>query len=555
MTSLDLERLIAGWRGPALAALVALLASLPGLIAMPPIDRTEARFAQATAQMIESGDWTESRFQTRTTHDFGPGVHWLQGLTAAAAKDAPSRPIWPYRIPSLLAAMLAAAACAWGAGQFWGAKQGTAAGIVLGSSLLMAAEGFMATAEALLCAVVMVAMLALSRLYAAGRDGGRLPRRWKLTFWIAVAASVLIKGAVGPLIIGLTLATLAIWDREAKWMKRLGWTWGAILVLAAIGPWAVAVTVASDGDFWRGASGQLWRAVGGGGRFFGWPGYHLAMSPLLFFPGALLLVAAAVSAWQRRHETGVRFALAWLLPAWLLFELTPGKLPHYVLPLYPALAWLVAAALTANLSRAALWGGTALSAAAAIGWSIIAVWLLGRYGDPSDQIWVSLAILCLLAAVFIGAWFMLHREVITALLLTCALGLVANAALSAGLAPHLKQLWPSRNLVRALNRQGLDPRQGLAPGPIAVAGFSAPSLVFQLGAETELGGPDTAARAIAEGRPAVVEDRSGAAFVRALAAHHAKAAPAGTVRGYDYVHGEPISLTIYRPGPPREPRR
>ena len=481
-------------------------------------------------------------------------MHWLQGLSVATVSSEEARAIWAYRIPSLLAAMLAAAATAWGARHFWGPRQGVAAGVVLASSLLLSTLGFMATADALLCACVTFAMLALSRLYSAGREGERLERRWKLMFWGALAASVLVKGGVGPLIVGLTLAALAVWDRKAQWMSRLGWVWGLILILAAAGPWALAVTVASDGDFWRGAAGQLWQAVGGGGRFHGWPGYHTALSPLLFFPGTLLLIAAGVSAWKRRHETGVRFALAWLLPAWILFELTPGKLPHYVLPLYPALAWLVAAALSRNLSRAALWGGIGLSAVVALAWSGVAVWLLGQYGDPSDQIYVSIALVCLLASVSIGAWLMLQREVITALMLTCALGVLAHVALSAGLAPHLKQLWPTRTLVRALHRAELDPRQGLVAGPVAIAGFSAPSAVFLLGSETEMGNVTDAAGAIADSRPAVVEDRQRDALNRALVVAGVKAVPVATVRAYDYVRGDPISLTIYRPGPPRSPR-
>ena len=45
-----------GWRGPLAAAVVTFLAVLPGLIAFPVMDRDEARFAQATAQMLETGD-------------------------------------------------------------------------------------------------------------------------------------------------------------------------------------------------------------------------------------------------------------------------------------------------------------------------------------------------------------------------------------------------------------------------------------------------------------------------------------------------------------------
>ena len=100
----------------------------------------------------------------------------------------------------------------------------------------------------------------------------------------------------------------------------------------------------------------------------------------------------------------------------------------------------------------------------------------------------------------------------------------------------------------------LNPRQGLVAGPVAVAGYRAPSLVFLLGAETELGSPEDAARAVAEGRPAVVEQAAVDAFLRALAAHDLKAVPAATIKGYDYVRGDPISLTIYSPPlPPRPP--
>src|SRR5205085_10290185 len=64
-----------------------------------------------------------------------------------------------------------------------------------------------------------------------------------------------------------------------------------------------------------------------------------------FWPGSLLLVPAMVHAWRRHDLPAERFLLAWLAPAWVLLELVPTKLPHYVLPLYPALALLTAAAL------------------------------------------------------------------------------------------------------------------------------------------------------------------------------------------------------------------
>ena len=58
-----LDRWGRGWRGPFLAALVALIAGLPGIFALPTLDRDEARFAQASAQMLESGDYVAINFQ------------------------------------------------------------------------------------------------------------------------------------------------------------------------------------------------------------------------------------------------------------------------------------------------------------------------------------------------------------------------------------------------------------------------------------------------------------------------------------------------------------
>src|SRR5260370_35627731 len=52
-----------------------------------------------------------------------------------------------------------------------------------------------------------------------------------------------------------------------------------------------------------------------------------------------------VRVWRVLVLTAVRFLLSWLVPSWVLLELVPTKLPHYVLPLFPALALLAAAAL------------------------------------------------------------------------------------------------------------------------------------------------------------------------------------------------------------------
>jgi hypothetical protein len=80
-----------------------------------------------------------------------------------------------------------------------------------------------------------------------------------------------------------------------------------------------------------------------------------------------------------------------------------------------------------------------------------------------------------------------------------------------------------------------------------VAGYAEPSLVFLLGADTELAGPDEAADAIVEGRPAIVEGRDEVAFQAALAQGGVRASPIAAVEGLDYSKGRTETLRLYVP--------
>ncbi len=47
--------------------------------------------------------------------------------------------------------------------------------------------------------------------------------------------------------------------------------------------------------------------------------------------------------------------LAWLVPSWIVFEIVITKLPHYVLPLYPAIAILIIGALERKVLSRTAW--------------------------------------------------------------------------------------------------------------------------------------------------------------------------------------------------------
>ena len=557
MMASDLDRFIAGWRGPLLAALVALLAGLPALMLLPPLDRDESRYAQATSQMLETGDYVDIRFQDDPRWKKPVGIYWMQAAAVAVTSSVENRDIAPYRIPSILGAMLAAAACAWAGAAMFGQRAGFLAGAMLGASFLLSTEAGIAKTDAMLCGAVTLAMAGLARIYLASRAGEVPIRPHKLMFWLGLGLSILIKGPIGLIVVVPAMIALSVWDRDARWLKRLGWGWGLPLVALIVGPWAIAITIATDGGFWTEAiGGDLAPKIAGGDEGHGvFPGFYLLIAPLLFFPATLLLPAALSAGWSRRAEPAIRFLVCWLVPAWLIFELTPTKLPHYNLPTFGALALLAAAALTRPVGKLSRQVGAGLTIAVGALLAVGSVWLLTEYGRSTAQTWATMTIVFAILASLIGAFLMLHRAAMTAVIASITLGVLAHGAL-AGTLRQLRPLSVAPQLEKVLLNANLHPRQGRV-GPIAVTGFHEPSLVFLTGRDTELTDAAGAARALAEGRPVIVEARDADAFREAAADLGVAGRAVGVVNGHNYSKGDDVSLTVYAPpgAPLAEPQR
>ncbi|NBB50547.1 phospholipid carrier-dependent glycosyltransferase [Rhizobium sp. CRIBSB] len=544
----DLDPYIAGWRGPVLAMLVALLAGLPSLLLLPPLDRDESRYAQATSQMLEGGDYVDIRYQDDPRWKKPIGIYWMQAATVALTSDVENRDIAPYRIPSLLGAMLAAWAAAWAGAALFGNRAGFLAGAMLGAGFLLSSEAGIAKTDAMLCGSVTLAMAGLARIYMSTRAGDRPNKGHKLLFWLGLGLSILIKGPIGLIVIVPAILMLSVWDRDWTWLKRLGWGWGVPLVLLLVGPWAIAITVATDGGFWREAIvGDLAPKVAGGHESHGAPpGVYLLLAPLLLFPATLLLPAALSAGWSRRAEPAIRFMVCWLVPAWLIFELTPTKLAHYTLPTFGAIALLAAAALTRPIGAVSRYAGAGLQALAAVLIAAIALYGLSEWGTSTAQTWVALTVVLALAAAAVGGFLLIGRVAVTGLLIALVFGALAHATL-AGALRQLRPLAVAPQLVKVLEASGLDPRNGRIPGPVAITTFHEPSFVFLTGKETQLTDAEGAARALAEGRPAIVEAGDADDFQAASSRLGVSGRPVGRVRGRNYSTGDDVDLTVYAP--------
>jgi 4-amino-4-deoxy-L-arabinose transferase-like glycosyltransferase len=331
---------------------------------------------------------------------------------------------------------------------------------------------------------------------------------------------------------------------------------GLVVVALIVAPWAIAIGLASHGRFYSQSLGTDFAAkLAGGQETHGAPpGYYLVLATLTFWPATLFVLPGLRDAIARRADAHQRFLLAWTVSAWLLFELTPTKLPHYILPAYPALALM--GALWAAKTEQSDPVDPAWHRAAAIQFLIGAVALVAasvalpaRLGAGADAALIAMASVSLLGA--LAAALLLARvRLIPAAAVAISAAALLYATLTMIAAPELKQLWVSSRLSALAARNAV-----AGDAPTAVAGFEEPSLVFQLGTATRLTDGRGAADAVARTPGlALVEDSERGAFLGRLAELRALPVAVGSVSGLNYSRGRTVHVTIYRvrtmPAPP-----
>lgn len=544
-----------GWAGEgtgirpyALLCLLCLILYAPGLATIPPLDRDEARFAQATRQMLETGDFIRIHFQDEARNKKPVGIYWLQAASVAAFSFPESSSIWPYRLPSALAATTAMLlTLGVGARLLDSQLAGFIAAVLMASALGLVVEAHLAKTDAALLATVVAGQGALGLAYAANRKGRRVPRWLALVFWLAEAAAILLKGPPGPVLALLTVASLSIADRNFRWVKGLRPLVGILVTGLIVAPWLIAVESATGGNFISDslAHDLLPKLVGAQESHGAPPGYYLALAIASFWPGSFFIIPALLWGWRQRGEAAERFLLAWLVPAWFFFELAPTKLPHYVLPLYPALALLAGSALAQQLAKRptgvarlfdravkVLWGAVTIGLAAAL------VVLPGWFGGA-----VSPAVIVAVPVLLGLGLLLLFRDwppmPAAGLVAALAAAFVAPAALE--VAPGLNSLWLSRSAASLLARH--PPHPGEA---VLSVGYSEPSLVFLLGTATRLVTAAPSNDQLAGAGMALVNDRYDAEFRQSLAGQGLTARAIDHITGLDYsAGGETLVLTLY----------
>jgi 4-amino-4-deoxy-L-arabinose transferase-like glycosyltransferase len=540
------------WRACALLLLLSLAAFLPGFSTLQPLDRDEPRFAQASKQMLETGDFVDIRFQTEARHKKPVGIYWLQ-VTAVKAGEALGVPeartqIWLYRLPSLAGAIATVLLTYWALLAFVSARLALLGAGLMAACVLLGVEARIAKTDAVLAACAVASMGALARIWLDWtRSLPFVPSRqtW-LVFWSATALAILIKGPIVPMVWGLAILVLSIGQRSLRWLAPLRFGSGLLLCLVVALPWFLAIAWKTGGSFFAESVGQdmLGKVAEGQEKHWGPPGLYLLIFFGTYWPAAAFAAMAVPFAWARRREPQVLFLLAWIIPSWLVFEAVPTKLPHYVLPLYPAITALLLLAIVnggidrfrrGSLATAALVVIVPLALIAAIAygnWTLDGA--LPRLALPFLMLALLLAWRVFVAfrrEDFEGA---LWRGVAASLLLGIGVyGFAVESLRSFKLSPRLAET------VRAI---------GCADPAVITVGYREPSLVFLVGTDLAMG-YDGQAAAVFLNQPgcriALVESRAMAGFEAALAQAALTPRLVTTVNGFNLNGGRKLAIGVF----------
>ncbi len=390
------------------------------------IHSDEGRYATLALEMARSGDWVTPRLNGFLYFEKPAFQYWMGALSFRLfGINEFSARLWPG-----LAGCLTVAAVGFTARRLWGAEAGIRAFAICASTTWIIGNSHFLTVDAGLMLFLTVALCAV--LLAEDAQGDPTGRhRWIRVAWAAMAGAVLAKGLVGLVIPGCTLALVSLWRRDLGLWRRMQPGSGSLVFLALASPWFVLVALRNPGfaEFFF-VHEHFARFLTTVHRREGAWWYYLPLLVGGFLPWTSALpwlMRGGKPGDQAGHGMAGQWLVAWCGFILVFFSMSGSKLPSYILPMFPALALLLAQ----RLRDADI---------ASLRWHLLVptlVWLavliastqiqhFRPTGTPAEVmgafgVGFRIAALLFLASAAI-AWVCLRRHRVTAALLSVAMG-------------------------------------------------------------------------------------------------------------------------------------
>ncbi len=397
----------------------------------------EGRYAEIAREMVVTGDWTTPRLNGYKYFEKPALQYWA---TAAAFELFGIRE-WAARLWAALTGFLGVLLVLHFGNRVFGPPVGALAAAVLAGSAFWAVIGHINTLDMGVSFFMSLAVLGLA--LAQLDDASPKARwRWMHVAWAAAAFAMLSKGLIGIVLPAGALALYILAHRDWRRLARVHIGTGMLLFLAIAAPWFFAVSAAND-EFFRfffiQEHFQRFLTKAHGRYQPAW--YFIPILLVGFSPWILSLAPALARAWRDAPERSFRPArllLIWSVMVFAFFSASSSKLPSYILPIFPALAVLVALH-AASAGRALLAAQGALYAALGVATALLAPQIMRAAGAelPAELLgeyvpWIRAAGLGMLGLAAASAVLAFRRQTVAAVIVLAAGGLFSSLSLLLG---------------------------------------------------------------------------------------------------------------------------
>ncbi|HEU4345870.1 MAG TPA: glycosyltransferase family 39 protein [Candidatus Binatia bacterium] len=308
------------------------------------LDPDEGRNAEKAREILLLGDWVTPHQNFVPTLDKPIFFYWLLALSFKLFGLSE----WSARLPNALASL----GCVFLVYRFARAQFGLWPALWSGLILITSLEFFLLSRIVLFeMTLTLFITLGLFSFY----DVAQNPEpRWRkvhaVIMYAAIGAGTLVKGPIALVVPGMVVFSYLLFTRKWHLLSRLHLLFGAGVTLTIVVPWYAWVEIANPGYLYY----FLWEEhfvrylTPHHSRSEAWYYFFLVLG-VGFLPWTLFLPRAAKSLCERTLTDVNLFLVLWLLVPFVFFSASYSKLPHYLLPIYPALAVLVGQMVAARI--------------------------------------------------------------------------------------------------------------------------------------------------------------------------------------------------------------
>ena len=313
------------------------------------IPSDEGRYAEMAREMLVTGDWVTPRYNGYQYFEKPPLQVWATAVTFQVFGIGD----WQARLWTALTGFLTILAIGFTGARIYNARVGWLAAVVLASSPMWVISGHFNSLDMGLSAFLVAALCSL--LLAQTSHNKSSSRNWMWLCWFFMALATLSKGLIGVAIPAMVFIVYSVSAGDWKIWTRLRLFSGSILFLIVTAPWFVLVSIRNPVflEFFF-IHEHLQRFTQDAHSRTGPLYYFIPLLLIGLLPWVLQLPGALIQGWNERKPS---FSSTWLLVCWSVvifafFSVSQSKLPGYIIPIFPALALLIAKRLERLLGHA-----------------------------------------------------------------------------------------------------------------------------------------------------------------------------------------------------------